>query len=86
EWNGVASELIRVKRAKPNDNPDDYSLVEIVFDPERLLILSYRSFGWPEKADGPLLLQESYEYQDLETNVGLTDLDFDVENSSYAFP
>ncbi|MEM6468995.1 MAG: DUF1571 domain-containing protein, partial [Planctomycetota bacterium] len=47
EWNGVASELIRVKRAKPNDNPDDYSLVEIVFDPERLLILSYRSFGWP---------------------------------------
>lgn len=81
-------ELIQAKRAKPGGGEDDFSLAEIVYDPERLLILSYRSFGWPANGatDEPLPLVESYEYRNLKTNVGLTDLDFDVTNAAYTFP
>jgi hypothetical protein len=82
----VATELIQVKRKKPGGGEDDFSLAEIVIDPERQLILSYRSFGWPETAEAPAPLLESYQYYDLQTNVGLTDADFDTNNPSYAFP
>lgn len=82
----LETELIRVKRPKPSEREDDFSLAEVIYDPERLLIISYRSFGWPENGSDELPLLESYEYQDLKTNVGLTDSDFDVENESYAYP
>lgn len=88
EFDSANCELIRVTRTKPGGGEDDFSLAEIVYDPERLLILSYRSFGWPEDGNGdtktPLL--ESYEYRDLKTNVGLTKEDFDVTNSEYSYP
>lgn len=85
----VPADLIQVRRAKPSGEEDDFSLAEIAFDPERKLILSYRSFGWPssdagDDADLPLL--ESYNYNNVKTNVGLTDADFDTANPAYAFP
>ena len=85
-FDDVATELIQVKRKKPGGGEDDFSLAEIVIDPERQLILSYRSFGWPETDRGAAPLLESYQYHDLKTNVGLTDQDFDTSNPSYAFP
>ena len=85
EFDGLKCELIQAKRTKPGGGKDDFSLAEIVYDPERKLVLSYRSFGWPsEGQEVPLL--ESYEYLDLKTNVGLTDQDFDVANPDYQFP
>ncbi len=88
EYDGIMCDLIQAKRAKPGGGEDDFSLAEIVYDPQRLLILSYRSFGWPKQdaADQTLPLVESYEYHDLKINVGLSDKDFDVQNESYAFP
>lgn len=88
EYDGHLCELIQAKRAKPGGGEDDFSLAEIIYDPKRLLILSYRSFGWPgeEDPDGQLPLVESYEYRNLKTNVGLTDKDFDITNSEYTFP
>ena len=76
---------------KPTDDEDDFKLAEVVFDRERMLILSYRSFGWPEDPaadvpDGELPLLESYAYENIKTNVGLTDRDFDVKNDGYSFP
>jgi hypothetical protein len=85
-FDGVATELIQVKRKKPGGGEDDFSLAEIVVDPERQLILSYRSFGWPQSADASAPLLESYQYYDLQTNVGLTEADFDTSNPGYAFP
>ena len=82
----VATELIQVTRKKPGGGKDDFSLAEIVIDPERQLILSYRSFGWPETADASAPLLESYQYHDLQINTGLTEADFDTSNPSYAFP
>jgi hypothetical protein len=61
-----------------------------VLDPSRKLILQYRSFGWEDSesenanADPPLL--ESYTYKDVKTNVGLSDIDFDVKNPDYGYP
>ncbi|MCG8650942.1 MAG: DUF1571 domain-containing protein, partial [Pirellulales bacterium] len=80
------AELIQVKRTKPIGGEDDFSLAEIAIDPERQLILSYHSFGWPEKEDAEAPLLESYSYFDVQTNVGLTDEDFDPENPNYSFP
>lgn len=80
-------ELIQATRAKPSGREtDDFSLAEIVYDPERSLVLSYRSFGWPEAGSSDVPLLESYEYHDVKTNVGLSDSDFDVKNDAYSFP
>lgn len=79
-------QLIQIRRGQSSGLEDDFSLAEVVFDPERQLILGYRSFGWAEdsSADPPLL--ESYRYFDVETNVGLTDQDFATTNTEYSFP
>ena len=82
----VSAELIQIRRHTPGNSDDDFSLAEIIYDPQRILILSYRSFGWPEKAGSPLPLLESYAYHDLTMNVGLTDTDFDPANPKYSFP
>jgi hypothetical protein len=78
--------LIRVQRSRPSNEPDDFSLAEIVVDPDRQLILAYRSFGWPNPEGSPPPILESYSYHDLKLNVGLTDADFDTKNPEYGFP
>lgn len=82
----LPTELIQVKRAKPSGQEDDYSLAEIVIDPARQLVVRYRSFGWPAQPGADAPLQESYSYYDVQTNVGLTDKDFDPTNPDYTFP
>ena len=57
-----------------------------MIDPTRQLILRYRSFGWPSSADEVAPLQESYTYHDIQTNVDLTELDFDPKNPEYGYP
>ena len=86
-FDGQMAELIQVRRTEPSGGPEDYSIGEIVFDRERMLILQYRSYGWsndPNQPVGPLL--ESYSYYDLKTNVGLTEADFDPDNPNYRYP
>jgi hypothetical protein len=80
------AQLIQVRRAKPSSDKDDFSLAEIVIDQERQLILKYRSFGWPdtEGSDPPLI--ESYFYDDVQTNIGLSEADFDPANPNYNYP
>ena len=85
-FDDLQTHLIRVQRSRPSGDKDDFSLAEIIIDPARQLILSYRSFGWPAgEADPPPVL-ESYSYYDVQTNVGLTDTDFDTSNPAYNFP
>lgn len=78
--------LIQIERSTPVKGNNDFSSAEILFDPERKLVLSYRSFGWPASPEAPPPLIESYTYHDVRTNVGLTDFDFDPENPEYTFP
>ena len=80
------TELIQVRRSEPSNDDEDFSLAEIVIDPERQLVLSYRAFGWANNEGGEPPLLESYTYYDVETNVGLTEEDFDPKNAAYNFP
>ena len=86
DFDAVKTERLQVRRSQPSSSENDFSLAEIVLDPKRKLVLQYRSFGWPEPDDeGPPLL-ESYTYKDVQMNVGLTDMDFDVKNPDYGYP
>ena len=82
----TAAHLIRVRHGRPTGKKEDFSLAEIVIDPERQLILSYRSFGWPSESGQTPPLLESYTYYNVATNVGLTEADFDPANPGYGFP
>ncbi|GAA5509233.1 DUF1571 domain-containing protein [Novipirellula caenicola] len=85
-FDDISADLIQVKRAKPSGKEGDFSLAEIVIDPTRQLIVRYRSFGWPESSEEVAPLQESYTYHDIQTNVDLTELDFDPKNPEYGYP
>ncbi|MDB4695040.1 DUF1571 domain-containing protein [bacterium] len=80
------TQVIQIRRNKPSNQEDDFSLAEITLDPERQLILGYRAFGWPDEPEGEPVLLESYTYHDVKTNVGLTEADFDPKNPAYNFP
>ena len=82
----TSAELIQIRCAKPQSGPDDFSLAELAIDRQRWLMLMYRSFGWPESEGQEAPLLESYHYLDIQTNVGLTDLDFSPDNPDYSFP
>ncbi len=89
---GVNAELIQVHRAKPSGKANDFSLAEIAIDRQRMMVLQYRSFGWPSdesaapgKPDAAPLI-ESYTYHDIRINVGLDEADFDPKNPKYRFP
>lgn len=86
EFDETPSQLIQLRRGKPTGGEDDFSLAEIIIDPERQLILTYRSFGWPQESGDAAPLLESYTYRDVKTNVGLTKEDFDTKNPNYSFP
>lgn len=76
---------LRIERSEPSGEENDFAIAELVLDRPQNLVVSYRSFGWPEPdSDAPRLI-ESYEYHDLQTNVGLTDRDFDTGNPDYTF-
>ena len=82
----VDTQLIQVRRSEPSNDAEDFSLAEIVIDPERQLVLSYCAYGWAENEQDEPPLLESYKYFDVETNVGLSDADFDTKNPAYSFP
>ena len=63
----------------------DFAIAEVVIDFERNLVLEFASWDWPE-GDAPPALIESYAYRDVQTNVGLEDDDFRVDNPAYDFP
>lgn len=86
QFDDLPTQLIHVRRAKPSGQPDDFSLAEIVIDPNRQMVLAFRSFGWPAEAGAEAPVLESYAYHDLKTNVGLTREDFETTNPAYSFP
>ncbi len=64
----------------------DFYIAQFFLDTERQLPLRYAAFLWPEKEGDPPPLEEEYTYLDLQTNVGLSDADFDPKNPQYDFP
>lgn len=78
-------QLIQVTHPE-RDPRYDFHIAQIFIDTERMIPLRYAAFLWPQKAGGEPLLEEEYTYLDVKLNVGLTDTDFDPNNSDYQFP
>lgn len=78
-------ELIAVSRTKPTGMEDDFSRAEICFDKDRQIPLRYTAYGWAQDGGAAPLL-ESYTYTKVDTNVRLSEADFDLKNPSYHFP
>jgi hypothetical protein len=62
-----------------------YHKAQVFFDDEWRLPVRYASWSWPTEPGGQPVLEEEYNYTQMQFNVGLTDLDFDPENSEYDF-
>lgn len=84
-FDGRKLTLLQIKRSHPSEREDDFSSAELVLDRERNVVVSFRSFGWPNESNPEPPLIESYEYHDLKLNVGLNDIDFDTTNPDYTF-
>ncbi|MEZ6090719.1 MAG: DUF1571 domain-containing protein [Pirellulaceae bacterium] len=77
---------IRIELVQPSETLN-FQYAEIFIDMERQLPLRYAAYGWPDSVgDDGNGVQEEYTYLDLETNVGLTETDFDPSNEAYNFP
>ena len=58
---------------------------KVYIDNEHQLPIRYVAYDWPKRPGMPLDIIEEYNYLNLKTNVGLTDADFDPENTAYNF-
>ncbi len=77
--------MIRVMH--PEKKPEyEFHKVEIFIDDARNIPLHYAAYMWPETEGGEPIVDESYTYQDVKLNVGLTDEDFNPDNSEYNYP
>jgi len=62
-----------------------FHIVRVAIDRELGLPVHFEAYDWPRQAGGPPELVEEYTFQNLRLNVGLTDRDFDANNTAYAF-
>lgn len=63
-----------------------FAQVIVCLDPETRIPMRITSYDWPEPGHtGELNLAERYEYDALDLNAPLTDLDFDPANPAYDF-
>jgi hypothetical protein len=79
--------MLQVKHPQPRDYFDFY-VARIYIDDELNVPLRYAAYTWPRNLGAePSVneLIEEYTYLKLKLNVGLTDKDFDHENSDYRF-
>ncbi|MCO8122797.1 DUF1571 domain-containing protein [Stieleria sp. TO1_6] len=71
---------------QPTKRPElEFYQAKIYMDDELNLPIRYIAYDWPEQSDTKLQVIEEYNYLNLKLNVGLTDADFDANNSSYSF-
>jgi hypothetical protein len=60
--------------------------LRILFDKERGVPLTLENWHWKRKQPAEMELHEEYHYRGLQTDVGLTDDDFDYRNPAYDYP
>lgn len=83
--NGKEVEIVTIE-AKQNHAAPKFYRLKYYIDKEYGFATGYELFDKPDKENAHPSLLEQYFYSDVKTNVGLTDLDFDVTNPEYAFP
>lgn len=63
----------------------DFHVAQIFIDDQLNIPVRYAAYEWPTVSGGEPVLLEEYTYQNIKTNVGLTDADFDQKNPKYGF-
>ena len=59
--------------------------VKLYIDHEHGLPIRFEAYDWPKHPGAAPELVEEYTYLNLQTNVGLTEMDFNTANSQYSF-
>jgi hypothetical protein len=77
--------MIQVKHEEEKESLD-FHIGRIYIDDEHQVPIRYEAYLWPSADEPELPLLESYTYAKLKINVGLSDSDFDPNNSKYEFP
>ncbi len=71
---------------QPTKRPDlQFYQAKIYMDSELQIPVRYIAYDWPARGKKELSVIEEYNYLNLKLNVGLTDADFDPNNSKYNF-
>lgn len=62
-----------------------FHMTRVFYDEQTNLPVHWEAYGWParEGAEPPVI--EDYTYRNVQTNVGLTDRDFDAANEAYEY-
>jgi hypothetical protein len=63
----------------------DFHIAQIFIDDELNVPVRYCAYSWPTTSGGEPVLLEEYTYQNIKTNIGLTDADFEQSNTKYNF-
>lgn len=67
-------------------SPYEFHKAQVFIDDELQVPVRYCAWNWPTSAGAEPQIIEEYTYIQIETNVGLTDLDFDPMNPEYSYP
>jgi len=62
-----------------------FNRAQVFIDDQLNIPIRYVAYDWPAQAGGTGGVIEEYNYLDVKVNVGLTDSDFDRNNSNYNF-
>ena len=82
--NGRECTLIQVKH--PTERKEyDFHICRVFIDKELNVPVRYAAYDWPEEKGNKPALMEEYTYLNMKLNQGLTDADFDRNNSKYNF-
>ena len=82
--NGRVCTLIQVTHPEKRA-PYDFHIAQIFVDDELGMPIRYAAYDWPQTAGERPQLIEEYTYLNLKINAGLEAMDFDPDNSNYAF-
>ncbi len=83
--NGRKCSMIQVQHTERKPEYE-FNICRIFIDDEYQIPIRYAGYGWPKAEGGKPSLEEEYTYLKIKLNVGLTDKDFDPDNSAYKFP
>lgn len=62
-----------------------FQMTRIFYDDELNVPIRWEAYDWPAQPGAQPQLGEEYTFRDVRLNLGLTDADFDTENSQYGF-
>lgn len=62
-----------------------FQMTRIFYDEQSNLPIRWEAYEWPRHPGEQPRIGEEYTFRNLQTNVGLTDLDFDVNNPKYGY-